>query len=444
LKPRHIENVQIRDAILFFIPRSQKSSRIITKRRSIRRSDRRRRTTMATTTTATITTMIIIIIIIIINNASPSIGSEVPSENNSKKIEERLKFNYYKKKGLEKDSKSNKSEKSRGEGTNKSNGKGKSKETRTRSPIISPTYFPTRTPTKNPTGNPSDSPTSAPILLDTIKTPTDLPSLSALPATSPTNNNRGECEDSNTFRFNNKKEKDCNTWVSTNPIKRCKRNDPVTWKLVKYFCPNICKTKCKYKPPTVLPLPTTLQSDDDRGECEDSNTFRFIRKKTFRFNKKQIKNCDTWVSENPEKRCRKYDSTTGKKVRFFCPNICKRKCKYKPPTASALPTTLQSDNRGECEDSNIFRFNNKHSFRFNKKQVKNCDTWVSENPGKRCRKNDSATGKKVRFFCPNICKPECRSELAIVLPSASPSTTPPTSPSQDRGESIGGVLITNE
>jgi hypothetical protein len=344
--------------------------------------------------TTTTTTKMIIIVIIIINNMSPSIGSKVSSKKNSKRwrsiVETKsgksmnINNSYYEQKSLEKYSKSNKSEN------------------------ISSTYFSTRTPTKNPTGKPSDSLSSVSILSDitstmNIKIPTESSTVLALPTSSPTDNNRGACEDSNTFHFNNEKDKDCATWVSIKPIKRCKRNDPVTGKMARYFCPNICKTKCKSKlaivSPSASPLasPTTSPSDD-RGECEDSNTFRF--------NNKLVKNCNTWVSVKPIKRCKKNDSATGKKVRYFCPTICKPKCKSKSPivspsaSPSTTPTTSPSDNPGECEDSNTFRFNNELD--------KNCATWVSLKPIKRCKKNDSATGKKVRYFCPNICKRKCK------------------------------------
>jgi uncharacterized surface protein with fasciclin (FAS1) repeats len=294
-----------------------------------------------------------------------------------------------------------KSYKSNGEGkgksskSEKSKGKGKGGEN-TRSPIFSPIQNPTRTPTKKPTDiptmfEPADIPIEAASLSPTATTPS--PTASALPTTSPTDT-RGKCEDSNTFRFNNEVDKNCDTWVSKNPAKRCLRIDPATEKNVRYFCPNICKTKCKTKSPKASP--TSAPTTNDRGECEDSNTFRF--------NNEVDKNCDTWVSKNPAKRCKKNDPVTGKDVKFFCPKICKTKCKTKSPKAS--PTSAPTTNdRGECEDSVTFRFNNE--------QNKECNGWVSAQPKQRCKKNDPVTGKDVKFFCPKICKTKCKSTPSV-------------------------------
>ena len=213
--------------------------------------------------------------------------------------------------------KSSKSEKSKGKGKGGEN---------TRSPIFSPIQNPTRTPTKKPTDiptmfEPADIPIEAASLSPTATTPS--PTASALPTTSPTDT-RGKCEDSNTFRFNNEVDKQCDTWVSKNPAKRCMRIDPATGKNVRYFCPNICKTKCKTKSPKASP--TSAPTTNDRGECEDSVTFRF--------NNEQNKECNGWVSAQPKQRCKKNDPVTGKNVKFFCPKICRTKCKSTPSVDS--------------------------------------------------------------------------------------------------------------
>jgi hypothetical protein len=62
--------------------------------------------------------------------------------------------------------------------------------------------------------------------------------------------------------------------------------------------------------------------------------------------------------------------------------------------------TLQS--RNVCEDSIIFRYENDPS--------KSCSTYVALKPRKRCRKLDKQSGKRIKFFCPNVCnyKNKCR------------------------------------
>mmetsp|Transcript_10643 Transcript_10643/g.12052 ORF Transcript_10643/g.12052 Transcript_10643/m.12052 type:complete len:280 (-) Transcript_10643:40-879(-) len=66
-----------------------------------------------------------------------------------------------------------------------------------------------------------------------------------LAATSSPTNARDDCENKDTFRFNGNDDKDCKGWVSENPNKRCKKDDPVTGKKVQSFCPLFCKEKCK-------------------------------------------------------------------------------------------------------------------------------------------------------------------------------------------------------
>jgi uncharacterized surface protein with fasciclin (FAS1) repeats len=274
-------------------------------------------------------TTMMMMIIIIINNTSPSIGSTFLPRNNSignRVLESKsgkstnINSNSNKsEKSSEKDSKSNKSEsksnksESKSNKSEKSNGKGKGgeKSKDKKSKEIS-TKNPTRTPTKNPTSAPSVSP--IPDTSDPSESPSELfiDVATALPTTSPTDD-RGECEDSNTFRFNNDQDKNCDTWVSENPTKRCKRSDPATGKNVRYFCPNICKTTCQSKSPTESP------TSKARRVCTDSITFRF--------NNEQNKDCARWVFAKPKRRCNKNDPVSGKKVRFFCPTICKTKCK---------------------------------------------------------------------------------------------------------------------
>ena len=113
-----------------------------------------------------------------------------------------------------------------------------------------------------------------------------------------------------TMRFEGDSSRTCDSYVAFKPVKRCKKEQPGTKKKVRKFCPGTCKKKCK----------------TPRGECENSKTFRFQGNRKF--------TCDLYVAVKPVKRCRKNvqgknDNVTGKlkKVRFFCPATCKRKCK---------------------------------------------------------------------------------------------------------------------
>ncbi|OEU10386.1 hypothetical protein FRACYDRAFT_247439 [Fragilariopsis cylindrus CCMP1102] len=91
---------------------------------------------------------------------------------------------------------------------------------------------------------------------------------------------------------------------------RCKKKVANTGgKRIRDFCPGTCKKKCK----------------TPRGKCENLKTFRFKDKKKF--------TCDLFVAEKPNKRCKKKvkgtkDKVSGKfkKVKFFCPATCKKKC----------------------------------------------------------------------------------------------------------------------
>ena len=53
--------------------------------------------------------------------------------------------------------------------------------------------------------------------------------------------------------------------------------------------------------------------------------------------------CDSYVAEKPNKRCRKEQPGTDKKLKFFCPATCRRKCKRTDsPTASP---TINNDRK---------------------------------------------------------------------------------------------------
>ena len=65
---------------------------------------------------------------------------------------------------------------------------------------------------------------------------------------------------------------------------------------------------------------------------------------------------------------------------------------------SITASTFQE--RGECENSLIFRFK--------EDDTKTCDTFVAEKPVRRCSKHQPGTGKKLRFFCPVTCRDKCK------------------------------------
>ncbi|OEU07947.1 hypothetical protein FRACYDRAFT_250598 [Fragilariopsis cylindrus CCMP1102] len=92
---------------------------------------------------------------------------------------------------------------------------------------------------------------------------------------------------------------------------RCRKIQPESGgKKVRKFCPGTCKKKCK----------------TPRGKCENLKTFRFQGRQKF--------TCDLYVAVKPVKRCQKdvlgkKDEVNGKlkKIKFFCPATCKKKCK---------------------------------------------------------------------------------------------------------------------
>jgi hypothetical protein len=98
---------------------------------------------------------------------------------------------------------------------------------------------PTNPPTVHPTPIPTGSPTKVPIPVPTMAPMAPTIGLELV--------DRGECENSATFRHNNdKSNKDCATWViAANPSFNCRRKAPGTGYIVKFFCPGLCNEKCK-------------------------------------------------------------------------------------------------------------------------------------------------------------------------------------------------------
>ena len=191
------------------------------------------------------------------------------------------------------------------------------------SPSDSPTTSPTALPTDSPSDSPSNSPTTSPTTLPT-DSPSDSPTDS--PTTSPAFAPRGDCDNLTTYLYENRDNKDCNGWVAKRPKKRCKKKDSFRKnKKVRKFCPSVCKEKCKEavaqnsidSPATTS---TSTSTSAPRGDCENLTTYLYENRDN--------KDCDGWVATKPNKRCKKNDFLQkNKKVRYFCPSICKDKCK---------------------------------------------------------------------------------------------------------------------
>ena len=214
-----------------------------------------------------------------------------------------------------------------------------------------------------------------------------------------------DCSDDISFRFEGNPSRTCDSYVAIKPIKRCQKIQPESGgKKVRNFCPSVCKSNCKRR----------------RGPCENLGSFRFEGNSS--------RTCDSYVAMKPIKRCAKIQPKSGgKKVSEFCPSTCEKKCK-KP--------------RGKCEDLITFKFQGNPEF--------TCDLYVAEKPFKRCKKEVEGTEdengklKKIRFFCPATCKRKCKTpsfdqiggpsfvpiSKPSPLPSAVPSSLPTSIPSQ--------------
>ena len=77
----------------------------------------------------------------------------------------------------------------------------------------------------------------------------------------------------------------------------------------------------------------TATTTTKRGPCENSDEFRWKNKPN--------RDCTNWVSRKPNVRCSKVDPFTHKKVKLYCPRVCKSKCQ---PSSSACTT------RTKCAD----------------------------------------------------------------------------------------------
>ncbi|OEU06656.1 hypothetical protein FRACYDRAFT_254210 [Fragilariopsis cylindrus CCMP1102] len=203
--------------------------------------------------------------------------------------------------------------------------------------------------------------------------PSSLPSLS--PSSAPISiyfdggNIIGKCEDGNEVS-----EDECYTAASE------VNGSPLSGGQVNTIDPNISGVPCGcwiafqtayFRNPTEIEGCAQVQGIQENLVCDSSRT------------------CDSYVAFKPIKRCKKEQPGTGKKVRFYCPGTCKKKCP-----------------RGKCENLKTFRFQGNSNA---------CDSYVAEKPVKRCKKDvegkkDKVTGKlkKVKFFCPATCKKKCK------------------------------------
>ena len=212
---------------------------------------------------------------------------------------------------------------------------------------------------------------------------------------------RKACENSDAFRFEGNAKRTCDSFVAKKPNKRCKKKQLGTNIKLKFFCPSTCKRKCK-KTDSPTSSPTVK-----RKPCENQESFQFKGDAT--------KTCD-YVAKNPNKRCKKVQPGPGnKKVKFFCPSACKKKCKN-----TDSPTSSPTFTRGDCE--------NLDSFQFEGNAHRTCDSYVAKKPNKRCKKKQLVLGTKIKlkFFCPATCKRKCKN---IDSPTATPTATPTLSPS---------------
>ena len=221
---------------------------------------------------------------------------------------------------------------------------------------------------------------------------------------------RGECENSQQFRFEGDSLRTCDSYVAEKPIKRCVKKQPGTdGKRVKFFCPATCKKKCFTSTPISSPT-------DKPGPCKNSNAFGYEGD--------PLKTCDSYVAKKPYKRCRKVvdsnffivpaEDQDANKIQFYCPATCKRECK-------------NTNEPGPCENSPAFGYKGN--------PLKTCDSYVAKKAYKRCRKvvdsnffivpAEDQDANKIRFHCPATCKRKCKNTK---VPTASPSVTPTTSP----------------
>jgi len=232
-------------------------------------------------------------------------------------------------------------------------------------------------PSMEPTSQPSESlvPTLSP-----SGTPSVLPSLS--PSATPTDAPTAYCINDNTFFLNGDATKGC-SWAAKNPLRRCAKKDKVRDKEVKFFCPLECKLECENlisAAPSMAPVTYDACMNDD----------------SFLFNGKKKKDC-AWAAKQPKVRCRKKDRITKKRIRAFCPGVCKKECHSAFP--SEVPSDAPSDGPGACDlDTTGYHLPDDPS--------KDC-AWVAKSPENRCLKKDKVAKKKVRKFCPSSCNLQC-------------------------------------
>jgi len=138
-----------------------------------------------------------------------------------------------------------------------------------------------------------------------------------------------DCVDDPSFRFRNKKNRNCQTWVAANPKVRCIKR----WrgKTVSENCPascGVCKPEGKpeEKPedkPDNKPEDNSEDKPDNKPEDkpeEKPEEKECVDDPNFRFRNKKNRDCQTWVAANPKVRCSK--KWKGKTVSGYCPGTC--------------------------------------------------------------------------------------------------------------------------
>lgn len=105
-----------------------------------------------------------------------------------------------------------------------------------------------------------------------------------------------------------------------------------------------------------------------------------INDDSFRLNGKTNRGC-TWVAKRKTKRrCKKKDRISKRRVKEFCPRVCKKKCQ--PCGRDTINFGLNGDISKDC-------------------------LWVSNNPLNRCEREDTISKKKAKEFCLSACDLRC-------------------------------------
>mmetsp|Transcript_51585 Transcript_51585/g.58489 ORF Transcript_51585/g.58489 Transcript_51585/m.58489 type:complete len:491 (+) Transcript_51585:80-1552(+) len=203
----------------------------------------------------------------------------------------------------------------------------------TQSPSEAPTNYPTTSPSASPTNFPTTAPSAAPTNTPSAS-PSAAPTVSTAPSSSPTKF-RGQCENLEGYKFENKKGKTCQKYagitIKSNGTlkdnsKNCNKKDKKkNQRKVKIFCPQQCAKDCFTASPSRSP--TVL-----RGTCENKEGYTFENTK---------QSCQQLVGGIgvPTQACQIQDpENQNQTIEFFCPQQCKAECATaSPSTSSSAP-----------------------------------------------------------------------------------------------------------